>query len=387
MDTTNLISLGLTDVQSNSKYDTIDKVVNDFVKNNNHQDVVNLLNELSDNLTKNINNEHIEYFINTPKNGEKSNFVILFEHATVNGEKDEQLKTAITTFCDNLTKGNKTYKFKINNEEWELQPQCDKYSYSLSHPTLTNDKEPMNPNQQTSSINQLRKNVDNIINKLQSKTNNEQIMSGGMVSSESNFATLNNIINKLQNYSAQKGGKTKKNHSVKGQRKLHTVTENDDDDNSSNKKNINNAMSLMMNSRRDQLFEQFKNTILGLLEKKLITIKNKVIEPTEENASIIKSYLYRLVRDKNPTMGSFDKITILNKKTDSEIIEDLKDIPTIAELKKQMEEYKNQKMKEKEMNSDNSGMTDLPEQKTKSKSKSSKKTKDSKKSKSSKKKA
>jgi hypothetical protein len=301
-------------------------------------------------------------------------------------DKSREIDNTLTNFIDTvLLKNNKmSYKVIVGNEEWLLEPTAGKIVNQITETT-----EQMN--QKFDKIkNDILSNFRRKDYSLTPSVQNSTVSQVGGMNSNSNFSTLNNIINKLQQFSVlQDGGKSKsKSKKVSGSRKLHAHTEEssggDSEKNLKNSKNIGSAMSLMMNSRRDQLFDQFKNTILGMLEKKIIQIKNKVIEATDDNASIIKSYLYRLVRDKNPTMSSFDKITILNKKSESEILEDLKDIPTIAELKKQMEEFKEAKQKEKEMNSDESGLTELPKQKTKKESKKSKGSKGSKSSKKSK---
>lgn len=390
----NLESLNLSDMNTMSggnnggvPEDDICKVICNYVNNgdeSNTDAIITFINELT---LEKTTSEKFNNFMTKKIEGEniiESPFIKLFNYPT----KLSTIDNALTNFIENrLLKNNtKSYKVVVGNEEWLLESTSEKIVNQLTETT-----EQMNKN-----INKIKEDILNNFRKMDyslthSVQNSIVSQSGGM-NSNSNFSTLNNIINKLQQFSVlQDGGKSKsklksKSKKVSGSRKLHAHTEEEEgssggDSEKNSKKNIGSAMSLMMNSRRDQLFDQFKNTILGMLEKKIIHIKNKVIEATDDNASVIKSYLYRLVRDKNPTMSSFDKITILNKKSESEILEDLKDIPTIPELKKQMEEFKEAKQKEKEMNSDESGLTELPKQKTKKESKKSKGSKGSKSSK------
>jgi hypothetical protein len=410
----NLDTLNLTDMKTmtGGHGTTFCEMVCNYVdKQTCADDVIKILTGLDKN-----HPEFDNFMTKKIDNYEGSPFVKLFNFENKNFAVD----SALTKFIENTLLDNNTQKYTVTvgNDSWVLEP--------IKKNVNENER-----NEITDTV-KMKEEFDNLGERLfkrlkpkdlysfqKSETQtqdtqtpqvqneqNEEIIKGGGMTSNTNFSTLNNIINKLQQFSVlQDGGKSKsksisksKSKKVSGSRKLHAHTEEgessggDSDtskkskkskknkDDSKNLKNIGSAMSLMMNSRRDQLFDQFKNTILGMLEKKIIQIKNKVIDATEENASIIKSYLYRLVRDKNPTMSSFDKITILNKKSESEILEDLKDIPTIPELKKQMEEFKEAKQKEKEMNSDESGLTELPKQKTKKESKKSKGSKSSKKS-------
>lgn len=181
-------------------------------------------------------------------------------------------------------------------------------------------------------------------------------------SSLNEFNTLNQIIDNLK--TPMEGGK--KSKTVKGMRKLYTHTEGGDSDNDA-------TLSALMKTKKDQLFEMFQNKILKMLEQKLITYKNKPVDANEENARLIKAFLYHKLRE-NKTLNSSDKITILNKKTEQEILDDLKDMPKLEDIKKQIEEHK----KKKNVDSDDITIEDK-KSKEKKKSKKSKENKKDKK--------
>ena len=187
-------------------------------------------------------------------------------------------------------------------------------------------------------------------------------------SSLNDFNTLDQIINNLK--TPMEGGKKEK--TLKGVRKLYTHTEGGESE----------TLSALMKTKKDQLFEMFQNKILKMLEQKLITHKNKPINATEENARLIKAYLYHKLRE-NKTLNSSDKINILNKKTEQELLDDLEDMPTLEEIKKRMEEH----MKKKNVDSDDVTIEDKNEKKKSKKSKESKKSKSEKKNKKEKKKS
>ena len=210
--------------------------------------------------------------------------------------------------------------------------------------------------------------MNSIFNKLesnnqtikQSLTNQENLLNS--LTNSSNFSALNDIINRLQqggqdeeNENLYGGGKKKskkskktiKSHRIKIENTIQEGSATDDEDAETS------PLSVLIASKKSQLFSQFVNNILAMLEKKLIKYKNKPIEPTEENAKLIKSYLYHKLSESEAgqNMNSMDKITLLLKKSEDDIISDLEDMPKLKELKEEIEKHR--KERESEKSSDN----------------------------------
>jgi hypothetical protein len=116
--------------------------------------------------------------------------------------------------------------------------------------------------------------------------------------------------------------------------------------------------------------------IMGMLNKGLITKNSKPIEADEKNAKLIKSYLYRVVSEKNPQLTGMDKILMIKKMNDKEIIDTLYTMPDLDELEENIRKHIEEKQKNKmntETDTDNSTNDSVVETDDKPKKKSSKK--------------
>ena len=100
-----------------------------------------------------------------------------------------------------------------------------------------------------------------------------------------------------------------------------------------------NELSRLINSRKNELHNEVINMIMGMLNNGTITRKSKPIEATEKNAKLIKSYLYRIVSEKNPQLTGMDKILIIKKMSEKEIIEMLTKMPDLADLEETIRKH------------------------------------------------
>lgn len=215
---------------------------------------------------------------------------------------------------------------------------------------------------------------------------------------DNEFNSLSELINNIQS-----GGKSySSTNYVRGTRdlNLNTVSENDsvlsDSDNT-----IGGDLAELMESRSDLEHKKFENKLHSMLEMNEIVINDKTIEDSEQNIRVLKRFLYKKVKDENPSLNSREKMIILNKMEDEEIKETLSSISSFDNLisldeslkeehsKKQSERKSEQKVMDTE-SLDSLEVTELKPKKKETKKKETKKKdtkkKDTKKSKETKKK-
>jgi hypothetical protein len=144
----------------------------------------------------------------------------------------------------------------------------------------------------------------------------------------------------------------------------------------------NNELSRLINSRKNDLHNEVINMIMGMLNKGSITKNSKPVEASERNAKLIKSFLYRIVSEKNPQLTGMDKILMIKKMNDKEIIDSLTKMPDLDELEENIRKHIEAKEKSRENknettdNSDNSSSNSSSTE-SKPKKKTSKKAKQS----------
>ena len=146
---------------------------------------------------------------------------------------------------------------------------------------------------------------------------------------DNEFNSLSELINNIQS-----GGKSYSSiNYVKGTRalNLNTVSENDsilsDSDNT-----IGGDLAELMESRSDLEHKKFENKLHSMLEMNEIIINDRTIEDSEQNMRVIKRFLYKKVKDENPSLNSREKMIILNKMEDEEIKENLSSISSFDDL-------------------------------------------------------
>ena len=136
-----------------------------------------------------------------------------------------------------------------------------------------------------------------------------------------------------------KGKKSNVKKTTSGSRKLKMNSVNTESSNmdsaKSSKSSISskdNALSRMINNKKSQMHDKFLSKIKSMLNDKLITINNKLIMDENDNAEIIKRFLYGEITKENNQLSGFDKITILNKMSDDELVDMIKRIKDYKEL-------------------------------------------------------
>jgi len=146
---------------------------------------------------------------------------------------------------------------------------------------------------------------------------------------DNEFNSLSDLINNIQS-----GGKSysSKNY-VKGNRalNLNTLSENDSVLSDSNN-TIGGDLAELMESRSDLEHKKFENKLHSMLEMNEIVINDRTIEDSEQNMRVIKRFLYKKVKDENPSLNSREKMIILNKMEDEEIKEILSSISSFDDL-------------------------------------------------------
>jgi hypothetical protein len=111
-----------------------------------------------------------------------------------------------------------------------------------------------------------------------------------------------------------------------------------------------------------------------MLNKEEITYKNKPIESSDRNARLIKSFLYKQISDKNPTLSGMDKILIIQKMSKSELLTHLKKLPDLDQLEKTIEEHiKNKRINKVNNSSDSMSNEKIKKENTKTSKNKSKK--------------
>jgi hypothetical protein len=167
---------------------------------------------------------------------------------------------------------------------------------------------------------------------------------------------LSDIIKSIE----LRGGKKSKSKKItSGTRKLKMKSDNSESSimhnskSSKSSKSSNsskgNALSRMISNKKSQLHDKFLTKIKSMLSDKLISLNDKVISDDDDNAEIIKRFLYGKISADNSQLSGFDKITMLNKMSDDEILDMLKKIKDFKELIKLNKEIK-EKRQEKSMN-------------------------------------
>jgi hypothetical protein len=114
----------------------------------------------------------------------------------------------------------------------------------------------------------------------------------------------------------------------------------------------NNELSRLINSRKNDLHNEVINMVMGMLNKGLITKNSKPVEASERNAKLIKSFLYRVVSEKNPQLTGMDKILMIKKMNDKEIVDSLSKMPDLDDLEENIRKHieERQKARENEQN-------------------------------------
>jgi hypothetical protein len=198
---------------------------------------------------------------------------------------------------------------------------------------------------------------------------------------DNEFNSLSELINNIQS-----GGKSysSKNY-VRGTRalNLNTVSENDsflsDSDNT-----IGGDLAELMESRSDLEHKKFENKLHSMLEMNEIVINDRTIEDSEQNMRVLKRFLYKKVKDENPSLNSREKMIILNKMEDEEIKETLSSISSFDDLisldeslkeehSKKQNERKNEKKVMESESLDSLEVTELKPKKKETKKKETKK--------------
>ena len=197
---------------------------------------------------------------------------------------------------------------------------------------------------------------------------------------DNEFNSLSELINNIQS-----GGKSysSKNY-VRGTRalNLNTVSENDsvlsDSDNT-----IGGDLAQLMESRSDLEHKKFENKLHSMLEMNEIVINDRTIEDSEQNMRVLKRFLYKKVKDENPSLNSREKMIILNKMEDEEIKETLNSISSFDDLisldeslKEEQSKKQNERKNEKKvMESESLDSLEVSELKPKKKETKKKETK------------
>ena len=117
----------------------------------------------------------------------------------------------------------------------------------------------------------------------------------------------------------------------------------------------NNELSRLINSRKNDLHAEVINQIMGMLNKGVIIKNSKPVEATEQNAKLIKSFLYRTVSEKNPQLTGMDKILIIKNMNQKEITDLLTKMPDLKELEENIRKHieEKQALREKQQTSEN----------------------------------
>ena len=238
-------------------------------------------------------------------------------------------------------------------------------------------------------INNLSKKVFNKINNkkslLKSDSYNNENINNESVDTDILMKTLENLQQKQNNSKIFKGGankNTKSNQTIMGYRHLmlhsekslmsdvldteklnkltHSNQKSSGHKSSNNLDKISNQnlyysdsemgastneLSRLIQSRKSELHNEVTNMIMGMLNKGIISQDSKPIEATEKNAKLIKAYLYRIISEKNPQLTGMDKILMIKKMNDNEIIDILKKMPNLDELEQIIQKHLEEKYK------------------------------------------
>ena len=104
----------------------------------------------------------------------------------------------------------------------------------------------------------------------------------------------------------------------------------------------------MISNKKSQMHDKFLDKIKSMLSDKKISVNSKIIQNEDDNAQIIKRFLYGKISEENPQLSSFDKITMLNKMSDDEILnytKKIKDFKELEKLNKEIKKKRDEKVK------------------------------------------
>ena len=87
---------------------------------------------------------------------------------------------------------------------------------------------------------------------------------------------------------------------------------------------LSGAEMRLISNRVLEIHNEVLNSILELLSKKILIQKSKPIEVSYSNAKLIKTYIYRQISEKHPQLNGMDRILMIQKMTENEIINIIK---------------------------------------------------------------
>ena len=141
----------------------------------------------------------------------------------------------------------------------------------------------------------------------------------------------------------------------------------------------NNELSRLVESKNDEIVKQIIDRIKDMLEKGLLFRESEKIAATDKNASLIKTYLFGYVKNKNPQLNSMAKHLQIKKMTDDEIVELVENMPDLDKLHEDITKKKDMKSTNLNSDSDKSNLESSDENMSKKKDKKEKKDKKDKK--------
>ena len=264
---------------------------------------------------------------------------------------DCNLLMLLITEQKNDTDNKEKYDYLIRN----VHPRCSKYVGNLA--VVTDTENSQNSLVQTGGDN------SEISVKLRNSNN---FFSGG--------SELSDIIKSIE-FKGGRGSSHRSKKTTSGSRKMRMTSDNSDssmnhksskssksssdsDSSKSSKSSQSsngNALSRMISNKKSQLHDKFLSKIKSMLSDKLISLNSKVISDEDDNAEIIKRFLYGKVSEENPQLSGFDKITMLNKMSDDEInemLKKIKDFKDLVKLNKEIKQRREEKSESKKMSSD-----------------------------------
>lgn len=292
-------------------------------------------------------------------------------------------------------------KNKYNNDNNVFKPQNFQVSDTSVLPPF--NIEVINNNNSNSETSPVNHSLNSDKQRLMNEPTSDDDSNKTITSSESiNTDDLLKAIDEIQG--KQTGGSKKSNkNKVMGYRNLIFNNDSNEDGKKKNKINIsndydllynsdsefgnmNNELSRMMRSQKDEIHQKVINMIMGLLDKGVLEKDSVALEATERNAKLIKAHIYKYISEKNPQMGGLDKIIMFNKMTQQEIIDLVNKMPDLDKLEKEIQKHiadkQTSKPNKKSKNTDESQESEEseePKKKSKKSTKESKTKKDSKK--------
>jgi len=124
--------------------------------------------------------------------------------------------------------------------------------------------------------------------------------------------------------------------------------------------NDTNEISRMLNNKKSQLHQEVIDSIIDMLSNGVITYKSKKIEPTEDNARLVKAYIYKKVGEENPQMTGMDKILLIKGMSEDEFVNVTKSMPALDSIQKEITKHMEKKQKDKiKGDSDSSLVSDM----------------------------